>query len=273
MALQYSTITVEPAPGYGVHNPGPASTVGFEAMQGGKVFAPQSQVDYHLDVAAQSPAIVSVSAVTHRTDFFPKGSIVTVIQFADKPTLTEETSSQIKESGARNASEISHMVAILKPNEACKGCNPYEKCFEEAKASFFKQNENTLDTKPLGVLAEAVRIEKFRPTVIPVAVMGAIEAVCNQEVQSWYDMYPGERVLVTLTGVVRSVKNEKLELSDNVLGNLPDQRTKASSDTLLGINPTDQEGWRHGGFYARGILARVLTPPERNTGLVYLYLE
>ena len=72
MALQYSTISVEPAPGYGVHNPGPSSTDGFAMRPGAKVFAPEAQLDFHLDVAAQSPAITSVSVVTHRSDFFSK---------------------------------------------------------------------------------------------------------------------------------------------------------------------------------------------------------
>lgn len=272
MALQYSTISVEPAPGYGVHNPGPASTGGFEAMPGAKVFAPEKQMDYHLDVAAQSPAIVSVSAVTHRTDFFPKGSVVTVVQISNSGTLTDYAQSKVMSSGSRISSEIAHMVAISKPDETCKGCKPYENVFDAAKKAFTEGGGAiAVDMKPLGVLAEAVSIKEFTPTVIPVAVMGAIEATCDQNVEKWFDMFPGERVLLRVSGVSRSCNDDKKLVTD-LLGTHQDHKKNEAANDLFD-NIVSPRGFRHPGFYAQGVLARVITPPERSTGLVYVYLE
>ena len=88
MALQYSTISVEPAPGYGVHNPGPSSTDGFAMRPGAKVFAPEAQLDFHLDVAV-SLLNYFCFGCDSSIRFFSKGSVVTIVQV--KITMTPYT--------------------------------------------------------------------------------------------------------------------------------------------------------------------------------------
>lgn len=284
MALQYSTISVEPAPGYGVHNPGPGSTEGFAMRPGAKVFAPQTQMDFHLDVAAQSPAIISVSAVTHRSDFFPKGSVVTIVQILDQDTISNFAQTQITSKGGRRATELSYMVAITKPNETVKGKRPYKDVLGTAARTFVdSQNPvNLIDSKPLGVLAEAVSIDKYTPTVIPVAVMGAIEAACDQNVEKWHDMFPGERVMLRVSGVSRSFDGinaqNVLTLSSYVPGEeahllVDNNNGRLGLAQLATVNGSMVEGFRMSNIFAQSVACRVITPPERTSGLVYVYLE
>jgi len=285
MALQYSSITVEPAPGYGVHNPGPSSTEGFAMTAGAKVFAPEKQLDYHLDVAAQSPAIVSVSVVTHRSDFFPKGSVVTIVQNRDDQAVNENVEEKITSRSARRAKENYYMVAITKPDETVKGQFPYRTVLGAAAEAFLGQGPNVpitlIDTKPLGVLAEAVSITEYTPTVIPVAVMGAIEAACDQNVQMWRNMFPGERVILRVSGVSRIILNATTpdglyRLCAQVPG--PDDLLRANDygrkyRAALNNNPASRvSGFRHTSVLEQSVACRVITPPEQN-GLVYVYLE
>ena len=292
MALQYSTISVEPAPGYGVHNPGPTSTDGFAMRPGAKVFAPEAQLDFHLDVAAQSPAITSVSVVTHRSDFFPKGSVVTIVQIRDyDKALTPNAQQKITSRGGRRTKECTYMVALTKPDETIKGKYPYKDVLGTAAVKFLDEPRSTIndaivlnDSKPLGVLAEAVKITAYTPTVIAVAVMGAIEAACDQNVEKWHNMFPGERVMLRVSGVSRAFTGAApnaqglLPLSNELPGEeirLQERNEQAGIGFSQITNDANSSvmGYRPNPVFHQSVACRVITPPDRATGLVYVYLE
>ena len=138
------------------------------------------------------------------------------------------------------------------------------------------------DFKPLGVLAEAVKITAYTPTVIAVAVMGAIEAACDQNVEKRQNMFPGERVMLRVSGVSRAFTDrpnaQKLlplpEFSGIDTSSSAKQSTASHGfSQITNSNQSQVSGYRTNSVFSQSVPCRVITKPDSSTGLVYVYLE
>ena len=216
---------------------------------------------------------------------------MTIVQVQDyNDALTPNARQKITSRGGRRTKECTYMVALTKPDETVKGKYPYKDVLGTAAVAFLDAPRSTIDDpivlddfKPLGVLAEAVKITAYTPTVIAVAVMGAIEAACDQNVEKWQNMFPGERVMLRVSGVSRAFTDRPnaqklLPLGPNFPALTPhlqqsNRRLTHGFSQITNSNQSQVSGYRTNSVFSQSVPCRVITKPDSSTGLVYVYLE